>query len=86
MAFLRGDTVFFGAELFAGDAWVVLFFARLGALDVVLDFFPLTGVFLVLLAAVLRAIALMLTFHWYPNYSMRDITAAARSKPGGICL
>ena len=51
-----GDLVF--TTVLAREVWVVLFLARLGVLVVVLVFFLVPGVFLVLLAVVLRAIAI----------------------------
>lgn len=69
---LRGVGAFFAVEVLEREDCEVLFRARLGVRDVVPVFFLLAVVFLVLLVVVLRAIAILLTFNWSPNYSMRD--------------
>lgn len=53
----------------------VVFLVRLAVL-LVPGFFLLAEVFLVLLVAVVRAIAILLTFHLCSNYSMRAFIAA----------
>ena len=73
MTLLRGVGVFVEVDFWAREGCEVLFLARLGALLVVLVFFLLAVDFLVLLVVVLRAIALLLTFHWSFNYSMRAL-------------
>jgi hypothetical protein len=70
VVFLRGAAVLVVTGLFEREAWGLFFLARLGVLFVVPDFFLLPVLFLVLLVAVLRAIAIRLTFLCSSNYSM----------------
>ena len=73
MTLLRGVEVLEDVEVLARATCGVLFLARLGILGVVVDFFFVPDDFFVLLAVVLRAIAIRLTFRWSPNYSMRAL-------------
>lgn len=68
---LRAVGVLLAVEVLEREVCVVLFLARLGAREVVLVLFLLAVDFLVLLLVVLRAIAILLTFRWSTNYSMR---------------
>lgn len=68
--FLWGAVVLVETGFLEREAWGLFFLARLGVLFVVPDFFLLPGLFLVLLVAVLRAIAIGLTFLYFSNYSM----------------
>ncbi|MEN6531508.1 MAG: hypothetical protein ABFD05_04530 [Anaerolineaceae bacterium] len=73
--FLRGAAVLVVTGFLEREAWGVFFLARLGVLFVVPDFFLLPVLFLVLLVAVLRAIAIRLTFLCSSNYSMRTLVS-----------
>jgi len=75
MTLLRGVVVLVEVEVLEREACGVLFLARLGVLGVVVDFFFVPDDFLVLLVVVLRAITILLTFHWSSNYSMRAFAA-----------
>jgi len=75
MTLLRGVVVLVEVEVLEREACGVLLRARLGVLGVVVDFFFVPDDFFVLLAVVLRAIAIRLTFRWSPNYSMRAFAA-----------
>ena len=72
VALLRGVGVLAAVDALEREGCEVLFLARLGVRDeVVVLFLLLAGDFLVLLVVVLRAIAILLTFHCSANYSMR---------------
>jgi hypothetical protein len=70
VVFLRGAAVLVVTGFLEREVWGLFFLARLGVLFVVPDFFLLPVLFLVLLVAVLRAIAIRLTFLCSSNYSM----------------
>lgn len=70
VALLRGVGVLAAVDVLEREGCEVLFLARLGAREVVV-LFLLAVDFFVLLVVVLRAIAILLTFHCSTNYSMR---------------
>jgi hypothetical protein len=72
---LRGVEVLAGRDVLEREVFGVLFLAWLEVLVVLLDFLLVPDDFLVLLAVVLRAIAVLLTFRWSSNYSMRALVA-----------
>jgi hypothetical protein len=76
VTFARGVEVLVVRVVFERTVCGVLFLVRLDVLVVVPGFFLLPEVFLVLLVAVVRAIAILLTFPWSLNYSMRASVAA----------
>ena len=73
VGFLRGVEVLAVPVVRERVVCEVVFLVRLGVLVVVPGFFLLPEVFFVLLVDVLRAIAILLTFPWYSNYSMCDL-------------
>ena len=81
MTLLRGVVVLVEVEALEREACGVLFRARLSVLGVVVDLFFVPDDFLVLLVVVLRAITILLTFHWSSNYSMRAFPKGWKRSP-----